>query len=618
MLPKRYSIGAKIFGAFVAMSLLIAAIGLGGYFGLRSIGEIAVTTFDGPLMAISYARAAHGDFAEMQMAELRYEAGQGHDRAALKTELSELASSFDDDLQVTTQRATAADEQGLILQIRPLVQQWRLADARGDLATLQRLDSKIDAKFDLLIELITDHGFVSRRQTVESVGYYKYASVTMTVFALLLAAGLTMLLKSRLVRPLGAAAAVADRIARGELQTQIPASGDDETGALLRSMTVMQDNIRDMMGREQQLRRSAENRLAEALETSYEGVILVGPDGQIILANSSLHKFFPMISDSIVPGLQFETAIRLIRSQLKPSEDAVEIGLSGDVELELADGRWLRLAASRTSEGGSILLLSDFTAIKEREEKLRVAMREAEAANAAKSRFLANMSHELRTPLNAIIGFSEILSGQLFGPLGDERYWDYSQDILRSGKHLLAVINDVLDLSKSDAGKLGLNVQPIDLRDVLGDCLSMVRDPCAESDLSITTKGLEQCLPMEGDAAKLRQIFLNLLSNAIKFTERGGKISLGVVAMANEITVSIADTGIGMNADDLHIALQPFGQVDNRLERRYEGAGLGLPLAKALVDLHGGTLKIASARGLGTCVSIRLARSLKSQLPLAG
>src|SRR5471030_1636840 len=521
----KYSIGAKIFGAFVAMSMIVAAMGLAGYGVLSAAGNIAVTTFDGPLMAISYARGAHTDFTEMQVLEGRFEQARPEDRAAIAADLADLAATFSGDLDVAAQRATAADERKLIAQIAPLVRRWQDARLHGDHRALQRLDSAIDGKFDLLTELITDHSFVGRRQTVTNIGNYKYASIAMTVFALLLAAGITLLLRSRIVRPLRAAATVADRIAKGELQTQIPKGGQDETGALLRSMTVMQDSIRAAMAREMELRRSAENRLVDALETSREGVMLVVPDGKIVMSNSTLRGFFPAIAYQLMPGTQFDKALELIQSQLVPTQAPSEdITTSGHAELELADGRWLRMTGSATSEGGSIIFLSDFTAIKEREESLRRAKREAEAANASKTRFLANMSHELRTPLNAIIGCSEIISGQFFGALNNARYLDYSQDILRSGRHLLAVINDVLDLSKIEAGKMMLTARETDMRDVLNDCVAMVREQCAVAGLTLSVAGMEHALPMTGDAAKLRQIFLNLLSNAIKFTETGGAV----------------------------------------------------------------------------------------------
>jgi signal transduction histidine kinase/HAMP domain-containing protein len=614
----KYTIGAKIFGAFVAMSLIIAAMGLAGYGVLSAAGSIAVTTFDGPLMAISYARAAHIDFVEMQLLQQRFQEAPANARPAITAELGDIASTFSGDLDVAAQRATATDERKLIAEITPLARRWREARVRGDLAGLEGLDNKINEKFDMLTELITDHSYIGRRQTVTNIARFKYVSIAMTGFALLLAAGITLLLRSRIVRPLRAAASVADRIAKGELQTTIPEGGADETGALLRSMTVMQDNIREAMTRETTLRRSAENRLMDALETSQEGVMLIAPNGKIVMSNSTLRSFFPAIAHQLIPGTKFDTALQQIQSQLRPTQAPSEdVATSGYAELELADGRWLRMTGSATSEGGSIFLLSDFTAIKEREESLRRAKREAEDANASKSRFLANMSHELRTPLNAIIGFSEILSGQFFGNLGNERYLDYSRDILRSGRHLLAVINDVLDLSKSEAGKMVLAARQTDMRDVLADCISMVREQCADAGLQLSATGLLSPLPMIADAAKLRQIFLNLLSNAIKFTEKGGTILLETQASDDHIAVTVADTGIGMDPQDVEIAFQPFGQVDNRLERRYEGTGLGLPLTKALVDLHNGRMSIDGARGRGTRVTVSFPRAMTKELAQA-
>ena len=609
------SIGAKIFAAFVAMSLIIGATGLAGYGVLSMAGKIAVTIFDGPLMAISFARAAHTDFIEMQLAEQRFEHAGPVERAAIAEEIDELADTFAADLDVAAERSLAADEQKIIADIRPLFAHWRAARAKNQLAVLERLDRQIDGKFDMLIELNTDHSFIGRRTAATNIERYKYASIAVIILALLMAGAITFYLRNRIVRPLSAAARVADRIAAGEMQTPIPAGGDDETGMLLKSMTVMQDNIREMMGREKALRRSAENRLVDALETSREGVMLVAADGRVVMANSTLRNFFPAIRDRLVPGVTFDAALGLIQDQLAATQvPSRDMDSSGHAELELADGRWLRMAVSATSEGGSIIFLSDFTPIKEREEHLRQAKREAEAANASKTRFLANMSHELRTPLNAIIGFSEIISGQFFGNLGNERYLDYSQDILRSGRHLLAVINDVLDLSKSEAGKMSLALADIDMRDVVNDCVAMVREPCAEAQLTLEVGEMQGDLDLRADAAKLRQIFLNLLSNAIKFTEPGGTVSIAASAGPDAIAVTVADTGIGMDPEDIDVAFQPFAQVDNRLERRYEGTGLGLPLTRALVDLHDAKIAVDSARGRGTAITVTFPRAARAAL----
>ena len=388
---------------------------------------------------------------------------------------------------------------------------------------------------------------------------------------------------------------------------------------LLRSMTIMRDNIRDMVEREQRQRRSAQSRLLHALESSHEGLLLVDADGRIVLANSQVARYFPDAAREIVAGAVFaklfaEIGGRVVTS-IAPAGAAAggehpaawKQLLSAGGEFQIADGRWLRASRSATQDGGFFLVFSDFTAVKEREHHLSVAKQEAEAASAAKSNFLANMSHELRTPLNAIIGFSEVMTGEVFGPMGNAKYREYIGSILDSGRHLLDIINGLLDLAKSDAGKMQLEAEPLELHRVIGSCAGIMREQCVRGALSLELAPIADELIVWGDAAKLRQITLNLLSNAVKFTEPGGRVSIGAAkGEAGFIDLVIADTGIGMAAEDIPKALKPFSQIDSRLARRYAGTGLGLPLTKALVDLHGGGLRIASAPGRGTTVTVTL------------
>ncbi|SME92914.1 Signal transduction histidine kinase [Tistlia consotensis] len=246
--------------------------------------------------------------------------------------------------------------------------------------------------------------------------------------------------------------------------------------------------------------------------------------------------------------------------------------------------------------------------VEETTHELMKARDEAMAADRAKSAFLATMSHELRTPLNAIIGFSEVLTLGVFGPLGNDRYRDYCQAIGDSGRHLLAVINDVLDISKIEAGKLQLHFEEVQLDKLLESCCALVRGKVDGAGILLELAPPETPLPrLWADPVKLKQIVLNLLSNALKFTPAGGTIRVSCAQVEERgIGFSIADSGIGMRPEDVKLALQPFQQVDNSHTRRYEGTGLGLPLAKALVEQHGGELEIESALGRGTTVTVVL------------
>jgi signal transduction histidine kinase len=254
--------------------------------------------------------------------------------------------------------------------------------------------------------------------------------------------------------------------------------------------------------------------------------------------------------------------------------------------------------------------------IEGKNSELIIARDEAEYANRAKSQFLAVMSHELRTPLNAIIGFSEIMYAEPYGALGDKRYKQYVQDIHNSGGHLLSIINDILDLSKIEAGQADLNEEEVDLPALIGAVQRIMQERAAKADLTFECESGEGLPWVRADRRALKQILLNLLANAVKFTPKGGKVGLRM-AVDDEggLRMTVYDTGIGMDPRDIPRALSAFGQVDTSWSRRYEGAGLGLPISRALVRLHGGTLELESQPGMGTAVTVRLPPERVGPLP---
>jgi signal transduction histidine kinase len=243
-------------------------------------------------------------------------------------------------------------------------------------------------------------------------------------------------------------------------------------------------------------------------------------------------------------------------------------------------------------------------------EALRAAKDEAEAANRAKSDFLATMNHELRTPLNAIIGFSEMMLREVRGQIDNEHYRSYVGDIHSSGIHLLEIIQDILDLSKAEAGKLHLSEDVFDVRDTVRAVGAMTAGLRQEAGLSANFT-LPEALPLlRADERKTRQVLFNLIGNAVKFTPTAGRIdvSVGLDAEAG-LAITISDTGIGIAAADMERVLRPFERVDNSLSRRYQGAGLGLPLVKAIMELHGGSIRLQSELWVGTAVTVVFPRN---------
>ena len=400
--------------------------------------------------------------------------------------------------------------------------------------------------------------------------------------------------------------------------------------------------------------RAAEARLRDAIESMHEGLTAYDAQGRLILSNRRMQEIYPTLADLLAPGAKFEDFLRegVARGVFDTGGAPAEAFVSEhtdlpadrrkDIEIDLADGRWLLVSRQRTSDGGMVHVRTDITRLKQHEQALReseerlrgmlheleqshaqlerqsfqltrladqaaVQLQTAEAASVAKSQFLANISHELRTPLNAILGFSEIMKAEMFGPLGSPQYRGYAADIHDSGSHLLTVINDILDLSKIEAGKFELNEEICDATRLVRDAVRFVAERVNSGGLRLQQR-LPPVLPaVRADGRLVKQILLNLLSNAIKFTPAGGTITVSAdIDREANLSLTVADTGIGIAAGQLERVLQPFTQVENTLTRTHAGTGLGLPLCKSLIELHGGRLVLESAVGRGTSVTVTL------------
>jgi signal transduction histidine kinase len=273
-------------------------------------------------------------------------------------------------------------------------------------------------------------------------------------------------------------------------------------------------------------------------------------------------------------------------------------------------------------DGGTLLVLRDVSDQQRKDEayQRQIATLKAELVEAQHARqdavdsarvrkdFLTTTSHELRTPLNAILGFSEILTAEMFGPMQNERYLEYAKIIHQSGVHVLSLVNDLLDLSKLDAGKLELCVEPVQILKVIIDCVRSVEPQATRDQVGISIQVYDGIDQLCVDNRRLHQMLLNLLSNALKFTPSGGEITIEVFRRGPDIAISVSDTGIGIRAEDIPKVLEPFGQVDSPMSQKHKGTGLGLPLTKELAELHGGSLTMQSSVDAGTTVTITLPR----------
>jgi two-component system, cell cycle sensor histidine kinase PleC len=400
-------------------------------------------------------------------------------------------------------------------------------------------------------------------------------------------------------------------------------------------------DITEQQALKQQNRRN-DMRLRDAIESLSEAFVLWNADKRMVMCNSKYQQLHGLSPELARPGARYEDVMSAantptVKTQFNASDR--EEG-ARTMEAQLDDGRWLQINERRTKDGGYVSVGTDITTIKSHERKLIESERRlmatvedlrnsrqtlelqaaqlvelaekyateknrAEAANRAKSEFLANISHELRTPLNAIIGFSEIMNGALFGPLGSEKYAEYSRDIHDSGAYLLGVINDILDMSKIEAGRFSLDYEVVVINDIIEETLRIISFQCQDRNIEVVEQ-MDADICIEADRRAFKQILLNLLSNAVKFSKNGGHVFVRARRHSDSVSISIEDKGIGISRSDLKKLGRPFEQVQNQFTKSHKGSGLGLAISRSLAEMHGGAMRVRSHEGKGTIVSLRL------------
>lgn len=357
-------------------------------------------------------------------------------------------------------------------------------------------------------------------------------------------------------------------------------------------------------------------RLAAAMEAISELFVIYDADDRIIATNQRFREFNRSATAGTMIGITFEEHVRrnvaagLIKDAAGREEEWIAERIEhhrnprGPFQVNRQEGRILMVQEYRLMDGGMATVSTEITGLKKAEDALRAAKEEAELANRVKTEFLANMSHELRTPLNSIIGFTDILINRRFG-LDDPRYDTYLKDVNDAGRDLLNLINDIIDISRIERGQMALTERNVDVPRLMTACYRLVLGRAHEGQIHINLHLPEDFPSLHADERRIKQALLNILSNAVKFTSSGGSVDFSAsLNEAGGIVFTVKDTGVGIRADDIPKVMSVFGQADGSLARRYEGSGLGLPLTRDLMELHGGRLNLDSRPGVGTTVSL--------------
>jgi adenylate cyclase len=458
-------------------------------------------------------------------------------------------------------------------------------------------------------------------------------AIAMGILAFVLGAALTAIILRSITGPLGRLEHAMAAIKGGILDVEIPPAGRDEIGAMARTLGMLRDSLIERERLETERRRAeaearrAETRLSEAIESISEGFALYDADDRLVLCNSRYRDMYAGVDVALTPGTAYKTIIGaaaaagVIADAVNRVEEWVTARVErhrhpGDAyEQRRTSGRWLKISERATADGGVVGVFTDITELKAREaqlgelvDRLADARDQATQATLAKSRFLANMSHELRTPLNAVIGITEILLEDAEDE-GQTRLVEPLQRIARAGKHLLHLINEVLDLSKIEAGKLELNYENISIRTLVGELAGAAQPLAAKRGNRLVVQCPADAGAMRSDNMRVRQIVLNLLSNACKFTENG-TVTLAADRQSADgedwIRFQVADTGIGMSKEQLGRLFQEFMQADSSTTRKYGGTGLGLAISQRLAMLLGGVISVESEPAVGTTFELRL------------
>lgn len=603
------SVTAKLLAGFLTMFLLIISLGGFALGSLTDATDVVTNTFDRPLMAINFARAASQKFAALEIESLRSQV-KGVATRFDPTEYAVIEQDFLDDLNIARSRSISDRAEAVFDEVEADFFLWSQAQ-RVSFSSQQVMDTnhqeldramRITENLDIIVELQTNESFRNREQAILKMESISNISKMASIFSLIVAICLSALIAWTIIRPLKSAAYAARQISNGQLDTDIPSGGRDETGLLLRAMKDMQDNIRARMEREQDLRTLAQDRLSDSLENSKDAVLLTDVNGKITVANPDVKTLFSGVTDSkSIIGRQAQDFLELngIPNEVHERD--------GNRDFKLLDGRWFRVNASDTTEGGKLFIWSEMTEIRQTAVKLREARDAAEAASRAKTLFLATMSHELNTPLNAIIGLSDAIAFQLRKDNQEQsnEIASMMDMIVQSGEHINQIVRDVLEIASDEKTIPKELFEAVELCSIVDSCIKQRAEKAQRVKVRLFLDPICSPINVYGHEPDLRLLVEKLVDNAINFNRPGGSVKIQLQKMDDGIIrLNVIDNGIGIAAKDFSRIFEPFQQINEGYTRVVDGTGLGLAVASLIAKRHNTRIQVQSRLGSGSVFTV--------------
>lgn len=630
--------------SILSVALLAILIGSNLFLDNRLMNNAETIASEAALVSrITTANAASKSFGDLKfwLADLAVSLLTLSERNAeealktLKINLNKLKEYDSDRVEIINQELDLMMNEALLAvdaytDDRRVIGNSLMAKTRVHIQTIDEQLSNIVDELEAESRMRSSAGLASAR---EAVNLSHIIIIVGAVVGLLL----TILILRSIRTPLSRLVTAMRSISKGDLTVQIPPAGRDEIGEMAQTLALFRDSLieRDRLAQEREAAqaeaRSAQEKLLEAIEAVTDAFALYDADDRLVIANSKYREMYEHLGLSIEKGVSYEEIISaavdkkmIVAAQENAGQWLKERIVrhrnpTGPYEHLRADGKWLRINEQKTADGGIVGVFTDITEAKARETELgEMVDRLAEARDVAmkatrtKSQFLANMSHELRTPLNAVIGITEMLEEDAVED-GDEDLIEPLQRISRAGKHLLKLINDILDLSKIEAGKMELHVESFDLAAVVRDCVDMAAPLATPNNNNIDVSLPDDLPPMTSDVTRVRQVVFNLLSNACKFTENG-TVGLAVTLTDKDmVKIDVSDTGIGMSPEQLERLFSDFSQADSSTTRKYGGTGLGLAISQRFCRMMGGDVTVESMPGEGSVFKVSLPREIPAE-----